>query len=219
MNKIKSCLLASLLLSGISSAQAATTYYTSQSAFLGALGAAASTTYNFDGMTGGDIIASGDTLGDLSFSYGMPGVQIMVDNFFDTTSPANYLGTTDGSGAFLGGDGFTISFNQSMQAIGLYVISADLILDNDFTITTSSGLSFGNNAIADIFLLDGDAYYIGLIADAGDSFNSITFGSASANFLFNVDDITVSAVPVPAALWLMASGLLCLTGLGKRTKL
>lgn len=218
MYQSKGYLLAYLLLFTATATQAATTYYSSQAAFLSALGTVDSTTYNFDSMAATDIIASGDILAGATFSYDLGGVQIMVDDIYDTTSPFNYLGTDDGSGAFFSGDSFTITFDQTMRAIGMYVVSADLILADDFTIATSSGLSVGNSAIADVALLDGDAYFIGLIADVGLGFNSITLSSFDANYLFNVDDITVSAVPVPAAFWLMGSGLLCLIGIGNRTK-
>ena len=208
-----------LLCGGFTSAQAATTLYNSEADFLSDLGGA-STTYNFDSNTAGAIIADGDTLDGATFSYSLSGAgnpSILIDNFFDTTSPNNYLGTDDGSGAFVSGDSFTITFDQTMYAIGLYVISADLIFDDDFTITTSSGLTVNNFGLPDITLSDGDAYYFGLIEDdVNQGFDSITLSSQDFGFLFNVDDITVSAVPVPAAVWLFGSGLLCLAGLSRR---
>ncbi len=204
-----------------SSAYAVTTFYDSQAGYLSALGGAAITTYDFDALTAGTLIASGDTLNGATFSYSLSGPgtpSILVDNFFDTTSPNNYLGTDDGSGSFVSGDGFTITFDQTMRSIGLYVISADLIFADDFTITTNSGQSVGNSATPDATLADGDAYFIGLIEDDFNlGFNSITLSSQDFGFLFNVDDITVSAVPLPAAVWLFASGVLGLAGFSRRT--
>ena len=210
------------LLFGITSTQAATTYYYTEADYLSALGTAPTTTYNFDTLAAGTTIADGSTLDGATFSYTLspPGSpSILVDNVFDTTSPDNYLGTDDGSGAFVGGDGFTMSFDQTMRAIGLYVISADLILDGDFTVTTSSGQSVSNTGAADVTLTDGDAYFLGLIEDDFSmGFDSITLTTFDAEYLFNVDDITVSPVPLPAAVWLMGSGMLLLTGIARRTQ-
>ena len=219
MFKRHNCMSALLLFIGFTSAQAVTTPYHSEASFLSALGGTG-ITQNFDSSTAGTIIASGDTLNGATFSYtlsGNPNPSILIDNFFDTTSPDNYLGTDDGSGAFVGGDAFTITFDQTMHAIGLYVISADLIFDNDFTITTNTGQSVSNIGISDVTLADGEAYYIGLIEDDFNlGFNSITLSSFTADYLFNVDDITVTPIPLPAAVWLFGSGLLCLTGFARR---
>jgi hypothetical protein len=225
MYKLSHCLSALFLLFGITSTHAATTYYHSQADYLTALGASSTITYNFDASAAGTIIASGDTLNGATFSYallpallGDPDPSIMIDTGFDTTSLNNYLATDDGSGAFIGGDEFTITFDQTMRAVGLYVISADLIFSDDFSITTSSGQNVSNTATIDVVLADGDAYYLGLIEDDfNQGFDSITLSSLDANFQFNVDDITVSAVPLPTAVWLMGSGLLCLAGIARRS--
>ena len=219
MSKRHHCITALFLFFGFTSAQATTTFYHSEANFLSALGGT-STTHNFDSSTAGTIIANGDTLNGATFSYAFAGQgnpSILIDDFFDTTSSANYLGTDDGSGAFVSGDAFTITFDQTMHAIGLYVISADLIFDDDFTITTNGGQSVNNIGISDALLSDGDAYYIGLIEDDFNlGFDSITLSSQDFGFLFNVDDITVAPVPLPAAAWLFGSGLLCLTGFSCR---
>jgi hypothetical protein len=219
MSKRHNCITALFLFFGFTSAQAVTTTYHSEASFLSALGGTG-ITQNFDSSTAGTIIASGDTLNGATFTYtlsGNPNPSILIDDFFDTTSSANYLGTDDGSGAFVGGDAFTITFDQTMYAIGLYVISADLILDDDFTITTNGGQSVNNIEISDVLLSDGEAYYIGLIEDDFNlGFDSITLSSVTDEYLFNVDDITVAPVPLPAAVWLFGSGLLCLTGFSCR---
>lgn len=204
-----------------SPANAATTTYSSQVSFLGALGVAPTITHNYDTETAGSTIANGATLDGATYSYtlsraGNP--SILIDDSFDTTSTSNYLGTDDGSGAFVGSDAFTITFEQTMHAIGLYVISADLIFANDFTITTSSGQTANNIATSDVTLTDGEAYFIGLIEDDFSlGFNSITLSSFEAEYLFNVDDITVAPVPLPAAVWLFGSGFLGLVGISRRS--
>ena len=214
-------LSASLLVLSFSSVHAATTSYYSQADFLSALGSAPVITHNFDSLTQGDIIADGDTLDGATFSYSLSGgAMIMVDDFFATTSNFNYLGTDDGSGAFVSGDGFTINFDQSMRAIGLYVISdVEFFEIADFNITTSNGQSVDNIDTAGLLLSDGVsfAHYLGLVEDDfTQGFNSITLSSQDFGFLFNVDDITVAPVPLPAAVWLFGSGLLCLTGFSRR---
>jgi len=224
MPKLARYLPSLFLLFSMSQAHAAFTTYHSQADYFSALGGADMSTYDFDALAVGTIIASGDTLNGATFSYtllpalpGDPDPSIMVDTGFGTTSPNNYLGTDDGSGAFVGGDEFTITFDQTIHAVGLYVISADLIFANDFTITTSSGQNVSNTVGFDVVLADGNAFYLGLIEDDfSQGFDSITLSSADFGFLFNVDDITVSPVPLPAAMWLMGSGLLCLFGVSRR---
>ncbi|MDH5515546.1 MAG: VPLPA-CTERM sorting domain-containing protein [Gammaproteobacteria bacterium] len=215
LGAVCACLLAFL----VAPTNAVTTFYDTQSGYLGALGGSSSTTYNFDELDAGTLIASGDTLNGATFSYSLSGPDnpsILVDNYFNTTSPSNYLGTNDSSGAFVGGDSFTVTFDHTMRAIGLYVISADLILASDFTITTNNGQSVSNTASVDVSLADGEAYFIGLIEDDYSlGFNSITLSSLDAGYIFNVDNITVSQVPLPGAVWLLISGILGLAGFSR----
>ena len=220
MIKFNSLMAASVCTLSISSVNAASTSYFSQAGFLAALGSADSVTHNFDSMAAGSIIADGDTINGATFNYNLAGnPSIVVYDDYATTSANNYLGTSDGSGAFVSGDSFTINFDQTMQAIGLYVISADLIFANDFILTTNSGHSVRNTSTVDVSLVDGDAYFISFIEDDFSlGFDSITLNSFDAGFLFNVDDITVSAVPLPAAIWLMGSGLVFLSLLSRRKK-
>ena len=208
-----------LLFFFISTAQAATVTYTSQTSFLNNL-TGTSQTIDFDSQSSGTVISSGSSVDGATFSYAITGgASIMIDDAFGTTSPNNYLGLDDETGAFVGGDSFTISFAEAQTAVGLYVISADLIFPSDFTLTTDTGLSVSNGDISDMFVGDGDAYFLGLIeSDLGLAFNSITLSSFAEDFSFNVDDITVSAVPLPGAFWLFGFGLLGLYRLGSKAK-
>lgn len=206
----------------ITLANAATVYH-SQTDFLSALGGSPTTTQDFEGLAAGDTIADGDTVGGATYSGYNFGYPIIVDNYFDTTSGSNYIGVDDGSNAFYSGDEFTITFDQTLQAAGLYILTDAELWAGDVTLSTSSGLSVDNSDIEDLVLADGSlAFYLALIADdSSEWFNSITLSSLNFNFLYNIDDITVasaSVVPLPAAAWLFGSGLLFLAGLNRRTR-
>lgn len=216
-----------LLFFSLSSVQAIS-YYTSEASYLSDLSPFITTTNDFDSMADGDLINSGDTINGATFSYDISfngdALLVEVDDQFSATSGDNYLGLNlnGATTTFLGGDQLTISFSETIYAAGMYLLSGSNILQNDFTLSTSSGQSVSNSATADQILLDGsEAYFIGLIDDAL-GFNSITLSTADFGFSFNIDDITtssltplptVSAVPVPAAAWLFGSGILFLMGL------
>ncbi len=214
-NKLQLSAVPVLIMSS-SLVNAASVSYFTEADFLAALSGYDSFTHDFDAMTSGSLITDGSTIDGATFSYDFGGPSIMVDNYFTTTSADNYLGTNDGSGAFYGGDSLTLTFDHGMRAIGMYVISADIIMADDFTITTSAGQTVSNVTTADVSLIDGDAFFIGLIEDdASLAFNSISFSSMSGDYLFNIDDVTVSAIPVPAAIWLFGTGLLSLLGVAR----
>ena len=68
-------------------------------------------------------IASGSTLSGITFLYNFAGVSLTVENLFDTTSGAQYLGTDDG-GLLQDGDDLTFTFSP-VTGFGLYIISQD----------------------------------------------------------------------------------------------
>jgi len=154
----------------------------------------------------------------ITFAFTIGGFDPKVVDDFDTTSPTHSLGTT-GDGVFLAGDSFTMTFAPT-QALGLFVIAADLISAGDFTLTVAGGSIF-NSATTDSgfppTLGDGGkVFFLGLV-DPMATFTTATFSSAGlpADFLFNIDDITgqigaapqLAPVPEPATLALVASGL------------
>jgi hypothetical protein len=200
----------------IPASRAAITGYTDFAAFQSDLSTAglSANTLDFDGLTGGnsttfgDLIASGDTVGGITFTYDFGGVTMEVRNDFDTTSPANYLGTDDG-GVFQDGDNFDLSFAPA-NAVGMFFITADQMFDNDIELAAGGG-SIGLSAAEGTSLSDGgQAFFLGLIDDMN------TFSAASITtigggfFLYNVDDIVTAAVavPEPASLPLMAFGII-----------
>lgn len=192
---------------------AAVTTYTSESAFLAALsGGQDIRTLDFEAQNSGDQFASGTGDDGVIFNYMIPGFTMEVANFFTTTSPNNYLGL-DGGELFLSGDAFTMTFDgRAVNAIGLYVIGED-IFGGDFELSTNTGGSVFNADIPDQTLVDGEAFFLGII-DPDVLFASATLTSfvpmEEGSFVFNVDDITTALVPVPGALVLFGSGLFSL---------
>jgi hypothetical protein len=207
-------------------ANASITTYVSRTAFLfdlAALNFVDVQTLNFDSQAVGDIIAGGDSLEGVTFNYSILGNQIKIDNFFDTTSPENYIGLNNPEGAFIYGDSFTMTFNRTIHAVGLYVIAeTEAVLADDFELSTTAGSAL-NSGTRDVLLSDGEAFFIGLIeTDFNLGFSSATFAGtldpASVNYVFNVDDITsaVNPVPLPAALILLGTGVVPLIGLRRK---
>lgn len=176
---------------------------------------------DFDGVdtSGGPVpLASGSSLGGVTFAYDFGGVSLTVTDVYDTTSPANFLGTDDGD-VLQDGDNITFSFS-ARTGFGLFVISGDALLDGDVELTIGSetvSLIAGDQQGT---LSDGSGYwFVGLLSDDGSTFNSIslnTLGGGGA-FLYNVDDLVLTkagttstpVVPEPTTL---ALGLFGLTG-------
>ena len=212
------CVLCTLLLSV--SANAAIITYTDEASFLAALSGPAST-LDFDSTSVGTLIPSGNSLGGVTFTYNISGLDMKVVNDFDTTSPNNYLGLDDAGNLdlFIAGDEFSMSFASPVNAIGLYIVSGDPLLAGDVSLDTSAGSAL-NSDVVDVTLGDGGlAYYIGLMSDTAFTSADLTFDAeAVEKFLYSVDDITTSVVPIPGAVWLFGSGLLGLISLSKRRK-
>lgn len=208
------------LLAATSTASAITATYTDQTSFLGALSGPTST-LNFDSTASGTTISSGSTLGGITFTYsiGPPPTDMMVATGFDTTSGSNYLGLDDAGNydQFIDGDQFTLGFATPINAVGMYFITGDPLINGDIQVVTSSGTAV-NSSVVNISLADGGlAYYIGLVSDTQFTSAAIQYDAGSGgNFLFNVDDITTSVVPIPAAVWLFGSGLIGLIGVSRR---
>lgn len=204
---------------------AAVTTYSFELDYLNALGSATTITENFDALTAESVINNGETINGITYDYSPleAGPILMIDSFFDTTSGLNYLSTDDGFG-FLGGDSLTITFDQTLFAIGLYIITDSFLEDGDITLTTNNGQQASNSEFpdTDVFLFDADAFFIGLIEDdLGQGFNSITLSSLDEGFFFTIDDITAATVaapvPLPAAFGLFSFGLFSLGFLRRRT--
>lgn len=218
-----SLVAASLSVSG--SAHAALTPFTSKASFVAAIaGLSAAQTVSFDAVASGTTFASGAGTGGLTFTYAIAGPStLQVSSTFGTTSGANYLGLDNPDTAFYLGDSFTINFNRTVHAVGLYVIAGNDTQAGDMELSVGGGSVF-NSAIADVLVSDGQAFYLGLVeSDIGSGFTSATLTGTftpGAFLAFTVDDITsaVSAVPEPQTWLLMLAGLGAASALARRRR-
>ena len=207
-------LLVGVLAAG--TAQAALVGYTDQADFLAAVsGLPGQQNLDFESLAAGDLIPSGSSAGNVTFAYDFGGFEMQVRDDYLTTSGSNYLGT-DGDGVFLAGDSFTMTFSQAVNAIGLFVISGEIIFGGDFSLSTTGG-SVVNSDLTDstfgVLPDGGQVFFLGLV-DLDQAFTSATFESGvnGGDFLFNIDDIrTASAtasVSEPSSMLLFGVGMI-----------
>ncbi|MDH5513521.1 MAG: VPLPA-CTERM sorting domain-containing protein [Gammaproteobacteria bacterium] len=198
------------------SASAALVTYNARPDFETAISAFTSATVDFDSASVGDTIPSGGTFDGITFTYSLTDLAsdpltMVVDGFFDTTSPPNYLALQTLGGDFVNfvtGDTFSMAFSQPVNAIGLSIIANDVLLLGDSFSLTVGGLGAIISAplAPSATLTDGgQVYFLGVTSDL--AFTSAVFGSNGSGLEFALDDITHAAVPLPPAIWLLASGL------------
>ncbi len=210
--------LLALLLNAPATAGVVTTY-DSAIAFNSAISGLDSTVCDFESSSAGDVIASGSSLCDMTFDYDLGGLPLTINDDFDTVSGNNYLGV-DGGEFFLG-DSFDITFGQSINAFGLFIITtiADVFPD-DFTIANANVSANSNLSVQDTLPDGGEVLFLGL--HDTDGFNSISFSTytgCNGCVLFDIDDITyasATAVPSPASSTLFLLGFLALGVIRKR---
>ena len=212
--KFFSLLAGAALLSGPAIADS----YTTSASFNAAIsGMSNVTTANFDSDTVGNI-AQGQIVDGITFNYNIDGgtgslAIVSSLDYFDTTSPPNYLGSNDPTTAALfPGDSITMSFASPINALGLYIIGGPYS-PGDFTLTSSTATALSSNVLEETLGDGGQVIFLGITSSS--SFSSATLSlNSSAGELWNVDDITTAQgspstqpVPEPGTLGLLLSGL------------
>ena len=209
--------IAGVLVLWAGASEASLSSFTSKTAFDAAVaGLSASQTVDFEAVASGTLLLSGTGTGGLTFTYSIAGPStLQVSSTFGTTSGTNYLGLDNPDTAFYLGDSFTIGFNRTVQAVGLYVVAGSDARAGDMELSVAGG-SVANSASADTLVSDGQAFYLGLVeSDPGLGFTSAVVrgvvSTPNAFLAFTVDDITSAVaaanVPEPGSWGLMLAGL------------
>jgi hypothetical protein len=187
-------------------ANAAAVTFTSRAAFDAAIaGMFDVEILDFDGVPDETLIPSGSSLDGVTFSYTIEDTlgsyDLIVISSFETTSGLQSLGLTSGD-VLLSGDAFTMTFDRTIHAVGLYVLGR-LINEGEMELRIPGKGSVSNAAAADLVLPGGGgaAWFLGLIETdpAAPGFNRADVLSSpppAVSFEWNVDDV-VSAVTAP----------------------
>lgn len=139
-----------------------------------------------------------------------------------TTSPfGGRFNTTAGGSQWLDSNDskkveWTLNFVKAVTAIGFYLTDVNDVtasMTATFTDGTDTTLSFGSPGGA---AANGEVSYI--TAQFADDVTSIVFNVDTENDGWGIDDISVSAVPLPAAAWMLLAGVAGLGFAGRRKK-
>jgi hypothetical protein len=222
MTSIKASLSAMLFMLVSTPSFASLVTYTDQNAFQAAVAGGVTTTLDFEPSVNPFDYFTLAYEDDYGPSTGA------IDSTYDTTSGDNYLSLGDGFGFLAGGD-FTLTFNQTWQAIGLYLISSEELWDFDAELT--AGANSVSNALSPASTLadGGFVYFLGLTDTNGfTSASLVTYLDAITGqgvFEFGIDDIQLvsiaqapAPVPEPTSLALMAIGIVMSLRLKGRRK-
>jgi hypothetical protein len=193
---------------------ALTTFINDQAGWLAQIGGAGAITGTEDfNSFGVDVSVHNTTLNlpllSITASSANPSFnKIDVPPFF------NVQADQDGTPSFLGYQNVTIDFAQNLTALEFGYLDAGGLsqvysLQVNFVGGGSSTFSLG---------IHDPEVPIGLAADGGTLIDSITWVLSPTASPFSVDNIRLSAVPVPAAVWLFGSGLIGLIGVARRKK-
>lgn len=126
----------------------------------------------------------------------------------------------EGSTALFFGNQGTIGTLSASSGSAFNLTSIDLAEVNPGTATVSfTGYLLGGGTVSQSFTLDGIQGGAGFQTFTFSGFTNLTHVEWKNEDPFHqFDNIVVSAVPAPAAIWLFASGLLGLIGAGRRRR-
>ena len=204
------CIALAAAIASAAVADAAVATFTSRAAFDAAIaGMFDVEILDFDGVPDETLIPSGSSLDGVTFSYTIEDTlgsyDLIVISSFETTSGLQSLGLTSGD-VLLSGDAFTMTFDRTIQAVGLYVLADvpnNVLTEGDMELRIPGKGSVTNAAAADLVLPGGGgaAWFLGLIETdpAAPGFNRADVLSSpppAVSFEWNVDDV-VSAVTAP----------------------
>ena len=189
----------SILLSTVmcaSTAQADPMVFADQSRFAAALPSVPQI-LDFDHLAPGTTIEDAATAGGITFEYDFEGLSMKVTHLYATTSSPNFLGTADG-GMFHDGDDFTLFFEPG-NAIGLFFISADPLVDGDITVTAGGVTAALVAQDVHDTLADGSrVYFIGIVNAQAPITEARVEALPGGFFLYNVDDIITAPIKKPS---------------------
>lgn len=178
-------------------------------------GFASATTISFQAIGNGTGGEGPLVLGNMGFNWndnnGIPTSIVMdASGFFAAVAGGLTTGQTIGTGCtgcVFGASENTIS---NFAGFGTYTLPMG---SNAMATTTWNTTNIGTPVLG-----DNPSGTLPLIADTigGTPMQTAPFAGFNANF--DITDITITAVPVPAAVWLFGSGLIGLVGVARRRK-
>ncbi len=159
----------------------------------------------FDNYSDGQTLTSTPDF-SMSTSSGQP---IVTSAYVVSTTP-NGLGLTTHGDYFGPADTITFSFNTPIHA---FAIDINTFADQDGDFSATINTTSGQTEIYSIFSpVPTYGQFIGFVSNT--PFTDVTI-AAEANYSYTLDTVqygNVSAVPVPAAVWLFGSAILSLFG-------
>ena len=175
--------------------------FTDQGAFLASLPANEPIAEGWDSWPTSTLLPNETTFCNAAFSFTIEDSQgqmldLQVFDFFDTTTPSNYLGPESPEprfGSFLPEDAATFVFDPPLSAFGVTIIASRSTFDGLFHLT--AGFASGSQLTADsaapssVLADESEVYFVGIIAAAGDPIDSATVESDLDLYVFNVDEV------------------------------